>query len=95
MTNPLRRRALEQKLAAFVAAAFHGDDQAAFDEYDTNGDGLLDRVELRRLLAAAGVGTPATRGRWAAGVIEAADIDGDGAVSWDDVVQCRGLVAAL
>ncbi len=94
MVNQLRRRVLEEKLAAFVAAEFGGDDRAAFDEYDTNGDGLLDRVELRRLLADAGVGAPATRGLWAAGVIAEVDYDGDGAVSWADYVSTPVMTAA-
>jgi len=94
MVHQLRRHLVEEKLAAFVAAGFHGDYLAAFDEYDVNGDGLLDRVELRRLLAAADIGSPATRGLWAAGVIAEADADGDGAVSWDDFVQTGGLLAA-
>ncbi|WP_020468780.1 EF-hand domain-containing protein [Zavarzinella formosa] len=80
------RHMIVDQITSFVSDRFHGDYKAAFDDYDINGDGLIDKAELKRLLTHAGIGSGLTRWLWADGIIAETDMDGDGAISWQDFI---------
>ena len=84
MASEENRRELEVKVTALVAARFGGDYKAAFDHYDTNGDGFIGQDELKVLLVDAGVGNSLTRWAWAAGIVAELDTDHDGAIAWSE-----------
>ncbi len=77
-------RELQAKIGALVANNFGGDYQSAFNAYDANQDGGIDRDELIQLLTDAGVGGRLTRGLWASAILQRLDADGDGKISWDE-----------
>jgi len=82
MANEEQRRELVEKVSSLVASRFGGDYRAAFGHYDTDGDGLVSKDELKALLKDAGIGSGLTRWAWATGVIDELDADGDGHISW-------------
>jgi Ca2+-binding EF-hand superfamily protein len=82
MASEDNRRELEEKVTALVAARFGGDYRAAFTHFDANRDGVIDTDELKTLLKEAGVGSGLTRWAWAKGVMDEADADRSGAISW-------------
>ncbi len=56
-----------------------------FAAYDHDGDGQVDRNELKKLLADAGVGNGLTRGVWVSGVIKKLDDDENGTISYAEL----------
>jgi hypothetical protein len=75
---------LEQKVGSLVGKRFGGDYKRAFEHYDADGDGAIDKSDLVRLLSEAGVGNSLTRGTWASRIIERLDTSGDHKVQWDE-----------
>jgi len=73
---------LKHKVAAFCANHYDGDYRKAFDDYDSNLDGMMTRDEIVELLADAGVGNRLTRGMWANGILDKLDMNQDHGVSW-------------
>jgi hypothetical protein len=73
---------LKQKVSALVAKKFGGDYKKAFEHYDRDKDGAVQKSELVSLLAEAGVGNGLTRGIWASKIVERLDSGGDSAIEW-------------
>jgi Ca2+-binding EF-hand superfamily protein len=84
------KRELEEKVTALVAARFGGDYRAAFTHFDANRDGVIDNDELKALLKDAGIGSGLTRWAWAKGVIDEADADTSGTISWAEFEALKG-----
>lgn len=82
MASEANRQELDEKVTALVGTRFGGDYRAAFDHYDADGNGEIDSDELKALLKDAGVGSGLTRWAWAKGVMEEADADQNGTISW-------------
>jgi Ca2+-binding EF-hand superfamily protein len=82
MASREQRQELDDKVTALVRGRFGGDYPAAFRHYDADGDGVIDRAELKTLLVDAGIGNALTRWAWAKGILTALDADGDGGISW-------------
>ena len=82
MASEAQKHELEEKLTELVTTRFGGDYRAAFGQYDADGDGSINKDELKTLLADAGVGSGLTRWAWANGIIEEMDKSGDGLISW-------------
>ena len=78
-----REAELVAKVQGLVARRFAGDYRAAFDQYGR--DGLMDEAGLERLLKDASVGNFATRGSWAAAIMEKLDGDRDGFISFAEL----------
>jgi Ca2+-binding EF-hand superfamily protein len=81
MASAAQEKELTAKVTKLVAERFGGDFAKAFAHYDGDGDGRVDRAELGRLLADAGIGNLLTRGAWASGILTALDASKDGAIS--------------
>lgn len=81
MATEAQKQELTDKVTKLVEERFGGDYARAFAHYDADGDGRIDRAELGRLLADAGIGNWLTRGAWAAGIVAALDADRDGTIS--------------
>jgi Ca2+-binding EF-hand superfamily protein len=90
MASEDNRRELEEKVTALVATRFGGDYRAAFDHFDANSDGVIDNDELKALLKEAGIGSGLTRWAWAKGVMDEADTDTSGTISWAEFETLRG-----
>ncbi len=75
---------LTTKVGDLVSRNFGGDYRRAFDHYDSDHDGGVSKNELVQLLHDAGVGNMLTRGKWANGILERVDKDGDGRVQWSE-----------
>jgi len=79
---------LVMKVKKLMTDRFGGTDADArkklFDAYDADADGQIDRGELKRLLADAGVGNGLTRGAWATGVMAKLDTDESTTISHDE-----------
>ncbi len=75
-------RELKHKVAAFCTNHYDGDYRKAFDDYDSNLDGMMTKDEIVELLADAGVGNRLTRGMWANGILDKLDMNQDHGVSW-------------
>jgi Ca2+-binding EF-hand superfamily protein len=82
MASAEQKRELDEKVAALVRTRFGGDYRAAFTHYDADGNGMIDKDELKKLLADAGIGSGLTRWAWPSGIVAALDQDGDGGISW-------------
>ena len=82
MANEDKRREIDEKVTALVKSRFGGDYRAAFAHYDADGNGVIDRDELKALLKDAGIGSGLTRWAWAKGIMGEVDTSGDGAISW-------------
>ncbi len=90
MASEDNRRELEEKVTALVTARFGGDYRAAFTHYDANRDGVIDNDELKSLLKDAGIGSGLTRWAWAKGVMDEADTDKSGTISWAEFETLKG-----
>jgi len=82
MADDENRREIDEKVTTLVTTRFGGDYRAAFAHYDADGNGTIDKDELKALLSDAGIGSGLTRWAWAKGVMGAVDTNGDGAISW-------------
>jgi len=49
MASEKQKRELEEKLTALVATRFDGDCRAAFGHYDADGDGKINKSELKAM----------------------------------------------
>ncbi len=72
---------LKTKIARLVTRNFQGDTRAAFNHY-AGADGQINRDELTRILADAGIGNFITRGAWVSGVMERVDGNANNKISW-------------
>lgn len=90
MASEDNRRELEKKVTALVTTRFGGDYRAAFTHFDANDDGVIDSDELMTLLKDAGIGSGLTRWAWAKGVMEEADTDGSGTITWTEFDSLKG-----
>ncbi len=83
MATEAQKQQLKDALTKLVDERFAGDWTRAFEHYASKSGsaGVVDRSELRELLGDAGF---FFTGKWADGIIEAADLDGDEGVSWDE-----------
>ena len=75
---------LKSKVGTLVGKQFGGDYKKAFEHYDADHDGAIDKGELGALLKDASVGNGVTRGAWAKGIIEKLDHSGDGKIDWTE-----------
>jgi len=83
MPSDEQKRELKEKISELIATRYSGDAPAAFRDY-ADAVGLIDRTNLRKLLADAEIGNTFTRGAWADGILEAVDTDRDRKISWDE-----------
>jgi len=90
MASEDNKRELEEKVTALVTTRFGGDYRAAFTHYDANSDGVIDNDELKSLLKDAGIGSGLTRWAWAKGVMDEADTDKSGTISWAEFEAHKG-----
>ena len=81
MAHEAEQQELKQKIGRLIADKFGGDQRKAFQHFDANRDGKIDRAELMELLKEAGIGNWLTRGQWANGILAVLDVDKDGAIS--------------
>jgi hypothetical protein len=77
-------RELREKFTALIQRDFHGSFRAAFDHFDKNHDGKIDRGELIEFLKSAGIGNGFTRRYWADGILDKLDTNHDRMISWDE-----------
>ena len=84
MATEKQKRELEEKLTTLVTTRFGGEYRAAFEHYDSDGDGSISKDELKLMLSDAGIGSGLTRWAWANGIIEELDKTGDGRISWEE-----------
>ena len=85
---------LKTKLAKYVDDNFDGDYAKAFEHFDGDDSGQLDRSELSSALKKIGVGNVITRGWWVDGLLENVDKkpagDGNGKISWAELDRFVG-----
>ena len=84
MANEDQRQGIDDKVTALVKTRFGGDYKAAFAHYDADGNGTIDKDELKALLKDAGIGSGLTRWAWAKGIMGEVDTGGDGSISWTE-----------
>ena len=82
MANESQQREVDEKVTALVKSRFGGDYRAAFAHYDTDGNGVISKDELKALLSDAGIGSGWTRWAWAGGIMDVVDTSGDESISW-------------
>lgn len=82
MASEEQKQAVDDKVTALVATRFGGDYRAAFEHYDADGNGTIDKDELKAPLKDAEIGSGLIRWAWAKGIIGEVDTNGDGAISW-------------
>lgn len=90
MASEENKREVEEKVTALVTTRFGGDYRAAFTHFDANRDGVIDNDELKALLKDAGIGSGLTRWAWARGVMDEADTDHSGTISWAEFEALKG-----
>lgn len=78
-------RELKAKIKALVNSRYGGDYKKAFEAYDPDGDGAIDKAGLSRFLSDAGVGNGLTRGAWVKGIISKLDGSGDSKIQWTEL----------
>jgi Ca2+-binding EF-hand superfamily protein len=84
MASDEQRQEIYDKVTALVKTRFGGDYRAAFADYDTDGNGRIDKDELKALLKDAGIGSGLTRWAWAKGIMGEVDTNADGGISWEE-----------
>jgi Ca2+-binding EF-hand superfamily protein len=84
MANEEKRQEIDDKMTALVKTRFGGDYRAAFAHYNADGNGTIDKDELKALLSDAGIGSGLTRWARAKGIIGEVDTSGDGSISWEE-----------
>ncbi len=77
-------RELKAKVGELVDKKFSGDFKKAFDFYDADHDGGINKDEVTALLKDAGVGSGLTRGMWANGILDKLDTSKDTAIQWSE-----------
>lgn len=82
MATDDKKQEIDDKVTALVHGRFGGDYKAAFAHYDADGNGVIDKDELKALLSDAGIGSGLTRWAWAKGIMGEVDTDKDGCISW-------------
>ena len=75
---------LKTKVGKLVQEKFGGDYKRAFDHYDGDHDGGVNKDELTRMLHDADIGNGFTRGVWASKIIEKLDGNHDGRIQWTE-----------
>ena len=75
---------LKTKVDALVTAKFGGNFKKAFESYDSDHDGSIDKTELISLLKDADVGNAFTRTTWATKIIERLDKSADARIQWQE-----------
>ena len=81
MAHEGEKRELKEKIERLVVSKYAGNFQRAFDHYDGDKDGKINRAELMSLLSDAGIGNWLTRSQWVNGILAELDTDKDGAIS--------------
>jgi Ca2+-binding EF-hand superfamily protein len=82
MESEEQREEIDDKVTALVRTRFGGDYRAAFAHYDADGNGMIDKDELKVLLKDAGIGSGLTRWAWAKGIMGEVDTNSDSGISW-------------
>jgi hypothetical protein len=75
---------LRDKVTRLVETRFQMDWRRAFDHYASNSSASVDREQLLAMLEDAGIGNFMTRGKWADGVMQKLDANGDKRISWSE-----------
>lgn len=90
MSDP--KKELVTKVRHLVDLRHGGDFNSAFRHYANShsADAKVNRGELIQLLTDAGIGNSLTRGRWASGVMEEIDTDGDDKISASEFAGAIG-----
>src|SRR5678816_3292170 len=60
MPDEDKKQEIDDKVTALVTTRFGGDYRAAFAHYDADGNGVIDKDELKALLKDAGIGSGLT-----------------------------------
>jgi Ca2+-binding EF-hand superfamily protein len=84
MADEDKKQEIDDKVTVLVETRFGGDYRAAFAHYDADGNGTIDKDELKALLADAGIGSGFTRWAWAKGIMGEVDTNADGGISWTE-----------
>jgi Ca2+-binding EF-hand superfamily protein len=84
MASGEQRQEIDDKVTALVQTRFGGDYRAAFAHYDGDGNGTIDKDELKPLLKDAGIGSGLTRWAWAKGIMGEVDTNADDSISWTE-----------
>lgn len=71
-------------ITEFVTRVYLGNWRAAFDHYDDDKDGRVNRADVLVLLNDSGVGSKLARGMIAGAIMKATDANHDGEISWDE-----------
>ena len=85
MAHEAEKQQLKEKITRLVDDRFNGDLDKAFRHYDGDGDGKINPGELTELLKDAGIGNWLTRGQWVKAIVDALDVDRDGAISKEEL----------
>jgi Ca2+-binding EF-hand superfamily protein len=93
MPTDKQRQELEDKFTTLIKSRFDGDGRAAFAHYDTDGDGKINKDELKAMLSEAGIGSGLTRWAWADGILDELDKSGDRLISWDEFAAATEGIA--
>lgn len=62
-----------------------------FMSYDANGDGAINKSELKELLSDADVGNWVTRGTWVDAIFDRVDANKNGVLTWDEYKAAAGV----
>ena len=65
-----RAKEISKKLTRYVNDSYNGNYEEAFQYFDKNGDGFIDRGELVKALKEINIGNSLTRGLWADGILK-------------------------
>ena len=84
MANEEKQQEIDDKVTMLVATRFGGDYRVAFAHYDADGNGTIDKDELKALLKDARIGSGLTRWAWAKGIMGEVDTNADGGISWTE-----------